>query len=248
MNSHAFHRRFPEAIAVENMPVATDYLLFASTGAFILEVEHRRWLLPSQRAALIPSGTNVSVRTTAPATSSSVLFHAGELGDRLPSLRVFAVSELGRLMIERGTRWGADVSPNRESATFFAALADVFLELSRNEQNSWLPRAASPALRRAIEHGLADLSSDVSISRLAEIAGLSLRTLARRFHDELDMPWTAFRHRARMIKAMELLNQPQTQVTQASLAVGFDSTSAFIRAFRSFTGLTPRAFQQSVIS
>jgi AraC-like DNA-binding protein len=246
MNSHAFHRQFPEALAARDLPVEADYLLFASTGAFILEVEHRQWFLPSQRAALIPKGTPISVRTTGPTTSSSVLFRGGELTHRLQSLSVFVVSDLGRLMIDRATRWGADAVANQESNTFFSALADVVIELSRSEQDTWLPRATSPGLVKAIDHGLADLSIEISLASLADIAGMSERTLTRRFHTELDLPWTAFRHRARMIKAMELLNDTGATVTQAGFAVGFDSTSAFIRAFRNFTGLTPRAFQRSL--
>ncbi len=101
-------------------------------------------------------------------------------------------------------------------------------------------------MKKAVEHGLADLSANTDLSKLADISALSERTLARRFRDELDMTWTEFRHRARMIKAMELLALADRQVTQTSLDVGFESTSAFIRAFRQFSGMTPHAFQKSL--
>jgi transcriptional regulator GlxA family with amidase domain len=138
----------------------------------------------------------------------------------------------------------ADSSPGR--ATFFAALADVVLELSGSKQSTWLPLPRSAGLTKAVEHGLSDYSSNVELPELARIAALSERTLAQRFREELEMSWTEFRNRARMIKAMELLSATSMQVTQAGLSVAFSSTSAFIRAFRHFLGLTPHAYRNTL--
>src|SRR5436309_3640724 len=50
------------------------YLLYASTGAFHLEVGHARWLLPPQRAAWVAAGTPLRLTGAGPGTTSSVLF------------------------------------------------------------------------------------------------------------------------------------------------------------------------------
>jgi AraC-like DNA-binding protein len=242
--SHAFHRTFVEPFAVEQMQVDADYLLFASSGTFVLSIASRQWLLPPQRAALIPRGLACSVRSNGPATSSSILFRGGEVTG-LEDLRVFVVSDLARLMIGHAMRWDGDHAPDSDGSNFFAALAGVVGELATAEQNTWLPRPSSQNLRRAIDFGLADIDIDVPFEALAAAGAVSERTLARLFRSELDMNWSAFRHRARMIRAMELLSASAEDVTQIGLAVGFDSASSFIRAFRTFSGQTPHAYRQS---
>jgi hypothetical protein len=43
----------------------------------------------------------ISVRSTGPATSSSVLFRQGEIGQPISELKVFTMSDLARLMVGR---------------------------------------------------------------------------------------------------------------------------------------------------
>lgn len=243
--SHAYHREFPVAFATGPTSFDADYLLFASSGTFILEVLDRQWLLPPQRAALIPRGTEISVRSRGSATSSSVLFAEGEV-HALKEMRVFAMSELARQMTARAMRWGDSSSPDDVKARFYRALADVVVELSLEQQNSWLPRARSRNVQAAIDYAIAHLDRDVPLSELAQVAVLSERTLSRRFKDELGLGWADFRNRARMIGAMDLLADKATQVTEVAFTVGFDSTSSFIRAFQRFTGQTPNSYRRTL--
>jgi AraC-like DNA-binding protein len=77
----------------------------------------------------------------------------------------------------------------------------------------------------------------------ARALGMSLRNLQRRLQDE----GTTYREalngtRGEMARAY--LEQGRTSVTEIAFLVGFGDTSSFSRAFRRWTGLSPRAYIQ----
>ena len=61
---------------------------------------------------------------------------------------------------------------------------------------------------------------------------------------DAEMTWRQFLHRARMIRAMELLATGESTVTETVFECGFDSLSAFSQAFRRFTGASPAAYRK----
>ena len=110
-----------------------------------------------------------------------------------------------------------------------------------------LPRAKTPELAQAIAYTLQHLQ-EINIDDVAAAANLSARTLRRRMQQETGVSWQKFLHTARMLRAMELLATPEAQVTETALAVGYNSLSAFIRAFTRFTNETPSHYRQRVQS
>ncbi|KPV51254.1 AraC family transcriptional regulator, partial [Kouleothrix aurantiaca] len=84
------------------------------------------------------------------------------------------------------------------------------------------------------------------VADVAQVAGVSERTLARRFADEAGMPWREFLLRARMIRAMELLASSAQALAEVAYSTGFESVSAFSTAFRRFSGETPASYRRRV--
>jgi AraC-like DNA-binding protein len=77
-----------------------------------------------------------------------------------------------------------------------------------------------------------------SLIELAKIAGASKRTLERLFKFETGLGFGKWRQQLRLGHAMRLLAAGEA-VTSVALEVGYDSTSAFISAFRMTFGKTP---------
>ncbi len=71
--------------------------------------------------------------------------------------------------------------------------------------------------------------------------GMSGRTLARRFEAELGTSLRSWHRLLRLSKAIELLGGG-LGVTQTAMELGYGSTAAFVYAFRTEMGCSPRGY------
>ena len=221
------------------------YLLYASSGAFNLEVVDRQWLLPPHRAAWVAADVPIRLQSKTPVTSSSILFAKDTIPAQPFNCRVFAVSPLAREMILYAVRWGIDRDPSdQEADQFFVATANVCTELATHPDQFWLPNARSDELTNSINFIHKHLEDDLTTKKIANVANISPRTLARRFDDEIHMTPHQFVRRARMLQAMQLLAEGNIPIIEVAYAVGFNSVSAFSTTFRKFTEETPSQYQK----
>lgn len=220
-------------------------ILYAIAGSLHLESEAAQWLLPPQRAAFIPARARHRVRCRTRVALRTVYLDAGAAG--LPQAAcVFAVTALAREMILHAMRWGPLRSTDDALAqSYFDTLALLSREWIRADAGLRLPRPRSPDLTRAFEYALAHLDT-ASMEEAARAAAVSPRTLARRFQSETQMSWRSFLRTARVLRGMELLAQPGTNVTETALAVGFENLAAFSTCFRELTGESPSEYQKRV--
>lgn len=221
------------------------YLLYASSGVLELEVDRRRWLMPPERAAFVAAQTPIRVRARRPIETASILF-ARETPLRLPvPCRVFAVNGLAREMILHAMRWQMERDPDDAVAErFFLSLAEVCRELSEGPEQLWLPSVGSTTLRRAMSFMVENLERSIPIDEIARAVHVSERTLSRRFETEARMTCGQFLHRARMMRAAELLAGADLGVTEVAFAVGFRSSSSFAAAFRRQMQESPRDYRR----
>lgn len=221
------------------------YLLYAASGCFMLEVEDRRWLLPPQRAAWVRADVPIRLCAEARVTSSSILFDRASIPTPDFACRVFAVSPLAREMILYAMQWDMNRDPaNTTADQFFVVVAGVCVALAQQPEQFWLPRASSDELVCAIDYILENLGTKLTVEAVAGAVNVSKRTLARRFEDEAQMSCGQFIHRARMLRAMELLEKQPSPVIEVAYAVGFESISAFNAAFRRFSQETPSHYRR----
>src|SRR5450830_308472 len=78
----------------------------------------------------------------------------------------------------------------------------------------------------------------VLLDQLAERLGMSEKTLMRLFQRETGLSFRGWRQRARLLSSLGTLEAGDS-VTRAALSCGYDSTSAFIAAFKGLFGYTP---------
>ena len=77
---------------------------------------------------------------------------------------------------------------------------------------------------------------------IAAACGLNKTSLQAAFRNTLKIPWVRYLQLFRIHRAALLLKAGKHNVTEASLACGFESLGHFIRTFRSLKGVTPRSY------
>lgn len=107
-----------------------------------------------------------------------------------------------------------------------------------------MPAGRSPEVRRALTLTASAIADEPTIEAIAHTVGLTSRSLARRFEDELGMTWRAVLRRARLLRSIELLAADEARsVASIAMDVGYSSLSAFNAAFRDLVGTTPSQYR-----
>lgn len=219
-------------------------LIYAFEGAIEVEVEAGRHLIPRQLAAWIPAG--VAHRASLHKVRSVVVFFPRAMvADAGEHIRVLLVSSLLREMMRESMRWPlhAPDTPLREA--FFQTMALLCGEWIESEADLFLPSSNDARLKRAL-----DFTARNSAARLTDVcqhAGMSERSLRRHLKAETGMTWEGYRQRSRLIAAITLLGETEAAIGDIAAQCGFESASAFAKAFRGAVGETPRDYRRKAI-
>lgn len=217
-------------------------LLYAAQGTLTLEVGDGSWLLPPQRAAWIGAGVSHWVASRGRVRLRTVYFEPALEGPGV-ACSVFAMPDLGREMVLHAMRWPRACAPSPLARAFFEALSGLCAEWNAQALPLRLPRGRSEALRAALRYATAHIGDGVTLEAAARAAGVSSRTLTRRFAQETGTTWRHVVRQARVMRAMELLVEPDARVTDVAYAVGFESIGAFSHAFRAVVGEPPSVYR-----
>lgn len=98
-------------------------------------------------------------------------------------------------------------------------------------------------LKQVIEYIHENLAVSISLQSLADICFMSPNYFCRYFKQEIGKTPITFINECRIEKACQLLSESNVPVSQVSLSVGFDNFSYFIRKFREYKGMTPKAYR-----
>jgi AraC-like DNA-binding protein/mannose-6-phosphate isomerase-like protein (cupin superfamily) len=215
---------------------------YALEGVAHVETGDARYLVPPQQAIWIPAGLEHC--TTLQGRSVAVFFDACMLVGVDGRAHVLAAAPVLREMMTYAIRWPIDRQGGDETAErFFEALVLLVRDWIDQEVPMCLPTSADPIVRAAMEYTQAHLM-DVTFLDVARGAGVSERTLRRRFLIETGATWQQYLHRSRLITAAVLLTQSRRSIMNVALEVGFDSVSAFSRAFCALAGENPSQYRR----
>jgi AraC-like DNA-binding protein len=219
---------------------------YALQGLVEVETASAHYLLPPQQAAWIPAGLEHQTTINTAVRSISVLFDAELVPDPGDRARILAISPLVREMMAYALRWPIGRPASDAMADgFFRTLANLVSEALGHESPLSLPTSTHPVVAAAMAHTQRQLDS-ASATGVSRAVGVSERTLRRLFHAEVGLSWRSYLLQARLLRAMALLADSAPSVLDVAAAVGFDSVSAFTRAFVQRCGETPSAYRRRV--
>ncbi|MDR2874542.1 MAG: AraC family transcriptional regulator [Methylobacillus sp.] len=129
-----------------------------------------------------------------------------------------------------------------------ALAAEVFVKhisSTRREdiaRRSWSLTAQQ--IRRVIGYIHEHLASDIALSDLANIAGLSRTLFIQRFKTSFKEPPHQYIIHARIRRAQNLLSTSSLPIVDVALLCGFSDQAHFSRCFRKVTDMTPSRYRQ----
>lgn len=143
-------------------------------------------------------------------------------------------------------RWPIDRADGDDTSdAFFRTLGNLVSEALDHEAPLSLPTSDDPIVAAAMAYTKDHLNS-ATVQSVSRAVAVSERTLRRQFQASIGLPWRTYLLHARMLRAMALLAAPGQSVADTAIAVGFDSLSAFTRAFAQFCGETPSSYRKRV--
>jgi PAS domain S-box-containing protein len=173
-----------------------------------------------------------------------------ELGERYASQDEH-VLRTGRPVIDRlelhwysrkRTGWCLTTKlPLRDEKGTVVGLIGISRDLRALSDTSGIP----DGLAAALEHLDQEFAEPISPTQLAERAGLSPVRFARLIKRIFRITPTQLISQRRLAAASQLLRERDDAVADIALACGFYDHSAFTRAFRAATGLTPTQFRET---
>nr|WP_046286928.1 helix-turn-helix transcriptional regulator [Mycobacterium sp. UM_NZ2] len=221
---------------------------YAVGGVVEVETAAAHYLLPPQQAAWIPAGLEHQAVMRAEVRTVAVMFDPELVpvaGDRA---RILTVSPLIREMMLHSLRWPIErADGDTVSDDFFRTLGHLVSDALDHEAPLSLPISDHPIVGAAMVYTKAHLAS-VTAAEVAHAVAVSERTLRRQFEAVIGMSWRTYLLNARMLQAMALLAAPDQGVQQTATAIGFDSLSAFTRAFTRFAGEAPSSYHRRIMT
>jgi len=233
-----------QALVVVNFPMPrgsvfdwhthTDHqLAWAPSGVLMVRTEPKAWVLPPTRALWIPAGVRHETLSTSSATMQAVYLRPDlcpiTWGDCTPVAAGALLKELIGYLADPDL---VSSARTRAEAVVFdllrpVVMATIDVPLPCDQR----AREVAEALRRfpADARTLGEWGRDI---------GASERTLARAFLADTGIPFGRWRTLLRLSVALSDL-AAGTPVSSVARSVGYESTSAFVVAFRRETGVTP---------
>ena len=118
------------------------------------------------------------------------------------------------------------------------------LSLLSNELMITQATAEPPAVAKARAYIAEHLTSDLSLEEVARAANTSPFYFCKVFKAATGLTFTDYVARARIEKTKEMLLNPNTRISEAAYAVGFQSLSQFNRVFRRIVGEAPTTYRE----
>ncbi|MDX1942563.1 MAG: AraC family transcriptional regulator [Saprospiraceae bacterium] len=225
----------------------TDRLIYIEGGTAYILTEDKTWYLLARHYIWIPCGIRYFIHTETSGVSLRTLYFQAKLSDPdfFRQIGVYPVNDLLLEMIDYTKEWEGVISPENENRfTFGMAIKAILPELSKHRLPFCLPLAKDSRLKKITAYLQENISSTLHLSEIAQQFGLSERSLARLFQNDLRMSYIKYLRTLRIIHALALLSTTKMSVYEIAYQVGYNSFPTFSNMFYQIVGVRPKSYLQ----
>lgn len=142
---------------------------------------------------------------------------------------------------------GNDTKPERiimRNALVMQILARLFCTYRLPEGTKITDSHCPKSIRNALEYAHANSTEDISLDRIAEVAGLSRYHFSREFRRVTQQSFVTYLNTLRCEKAMRFLAETEIPIKDICLQCGFSNGEYFSRVFTNAIGITPSEYRK----
>lgn len=196
----------------------------------------------------LPKGSSYRLEEPAPCDCVAINFTVAEETDFQPFLypvgaQMPAYSEL----YQTASRyWDGKYIGYR--AKIKSILYQILYEMQAHYTPEYMPRKTTDMLNGIVDYiGEHYTDRDISVVRLAEMAGMSEVYFRRLFQQMYRMSPLQYIKQLRLSRAIELLESDMYPMHEVAHRVGYQSEYYFCREFKRITGLSPTKFKKEMV-
>ncbi|QJD97737.1 AraC family transcriptional regulator [Mucilaginibacter robiniae] len=222
-------------------------LVYVESGFQYLTVEGKRYLLPQNHAALIPSGAIHKTNSHSEKIRLMVLFFDVNKSDSFyQEVTVFNVPPVLKEMIKYAEKWSKSKEDTKDEAIFLRALFNELPHFVAVSLQLHIPFPKDKRLTKAIKYLHQHYAEEIKMEDLSTAASLSLRTLERVFKKETGLTLAKHQQILRIIKSLEYLSSNDCTISEIAYKVGYKSLQAYTNSFQSVLQYRPTDFLRKI--
>lgn len=141
-------------------------------------------------------------------------------------------------------RMGKTAVINHWASIMMIECLRVYIERLPEATDNWLMAMKDPFLTKALVAMHELPNQNWTITKLAEVAGMSRSSFAQRFKEVVGVPPLTYLMDHRLRLAARYLRLQQNSISRISELVGYASDSTFSQAFKRVYGISPKAYRQ----
>ncbi|MCK1791121.1 AraC family transcriptional regulator [Pseudomonas violetae] len=214
-------------------------LSYAIQGVLEVQTSMGRFVAPPERAVWIPAGMQHRVFSSPRTEMRSLYLDCSVTQWAPPRCHVLGVSDLLRELIRAFSKIPVEYEQDGAHGRLTQVLLDQLAVAPPIDL--MLPLPQDLRLQQIYQSLQSHPEQQTTLAHWSQKFGVTEKTLSRLFLRDTGLTFRAWRQRLRLLKALTPLEQGE-RVTDVALACGYDSTSAFIAAFRQQFDETPGEF------
>lgn len=144
--------------------------------------------------------------------------------------------------------YGYELAIKNHIGRIFLWILRYFHEMNTDFMHSSLTNITSmERLKTSFEYVLEHFNEEIKATDMAALCNMSSSYFSRTFNKHLGMNFNEYVNYIRITEAEKLLVSTAMNITDISGAVGFSSTSYFIKLFNTYKNISPKQFRKEFV-
>lgn len=219
-------------------------LLLVYGGIAYLQTDTKDFYIPSNHYIWIPKNHPHNLMFNTQDLYIINIYFPDEKADSFyDELGIYPVSKLLAEMLSFSEKWQGDYYKGSWEFEFLTTLKSVLSKENLKKFSIQLPTTDDQRLNAIIDGFRNRLNESLSLDSIAQQSGISVRSLTRLFQTKLHITFVQYLKMLRIIRAMELINDTDLNMTEIAYEIGYSNISAFSNNFQQLTNMRPTEFK-----